>query len=307
MRSIRPSWPRKISKQLLHEAVVMYQSNRRQGTVKTKGRSDVAGTTKKMYRQKGTGNARAGSRRSGIRRGGGHIHAISPRDWSYHLPKKAVRLATRMAVASRLADDQVTLLNELAMDQPKTKEIAAILKALKLEGQSVLVAVAGYDANVYKSIRNLADVSVLPVSDLNALAVLRPRRVLMTTAALDTFRKTHGRRRGSDLRSGSARAMANEKTSLQLEPHQVILRPLVTEKGMHKASRINAYAFEVNPLANKDDIRRAVETLFDVRVVAVNTQNRHGKPRRTRYRSGYTKNWKKAIVTLDPEHRINFF
>ncbi len=103
----------RISKQLLHDAVVMYQTNLRQGTSRTKNRSEVAGTTKKMYRQKGTGNARAGSRRSGIRRGGGHIHAIRPRDWSYRLTKKAIRLATRMAVASKLADNQVTLIDAL--------------------------------------------------------------------------------------------------------------------------------------------------------------------------------------------------
>lgn len=97
------------------------------------------------------------------------------------------------------------------------------------------------------------------------------------------------------------------KTKLELKPHQIILRPLVTEKGMHKANRFNAYAFEVNRMAGKDDIRRAVEELFDVKVVHVNTQNRKGKPRRTRFRWGRTKAWKKAIVTLDPEHRIDFF
>jgi large subunit ribosomal protein L23 len=97
------------------------------------------------------------------------------------------------------------------------------------------------------------------------------------------------------------------KTALGLEPHQIILRPLVTEKGMHKASRHNAYAFEINRLAGKDDVRRAVEDLFDVKVVAVNIQNRKGKPRRSRFRSGSTHAWKKAIVTLNPEHRINFF
>ncbi|MBN2476693.1 MAG: 50S ribosomal protein L23 [Pirellulales bacterium] len=97
------------------------------------------------------------------------------------------------------------------------------------------------------------------------------------------------------------------KTKLSLDPHQVILRPLVTEKGMHKANRNNAYAFEVNQLAGKEDIRRAVEELFDVKVIRVNTQNRRGKPRRTRFRWGTTKGWKKAIVTLDPEHRIDFF
>jgi large subunit ribosomal protein L23 len=97
------------------------------------------------------------------------------------------------------------------------------------------------------------------------------------------------------------------KTKLKLAPHQIILRPLVTEKGMHKASRYNAYAFEVNRLAGKEDIRRAVEELFNVKVVRVNTQNRKGKPRRTRFRWGTTKAWKKAIVVLDSEDRIDFF
>ena len=97
------------------------------------------------------------------------------------------------------------------------------------------------------------------------------------------------------------------KTKLKLEPYQVILRPLVTEKGFHKAERYNQYAFEVNRLASKDDIRQAVEEMFDVKVVRVNTQNRKGKPRRTRFRVGRTKAWKKAIVTLDSEHRIDFF
>ncbi len=179
----------RISKQLLHDVVVMYQSNLRQGSAKSKTRAEVAGSTKKMYRQKGTGNARAGSRRSGVRRGGGHIHAKSPRDWSYRLPKKAIRLATRMALAAKISDQEVTLIDELAFEAPKTKEMASILKALKIDGSSLLVAVDGHQANVYKSVRNLANVSILPVAELNALEVLAPRRVLMTTAALDAFRQ----------------------------------------------------------------------------------------------------------------------
>ena len=172
----------RISKQLLHDAVVMYQTNLRQGSAKTKTRSEVAGTTKKMYRQKGTGNARAGSRRSGIRRGGGHIHARQPRDWSYRLPKKALQLATRMAVASRLADNEVTLIDELGVRAAEDPDMAAILKALKLTDTSLLVAVAGYDVNVYKSIRNLADVSVSPVADLERPECVAPR------AAVDDHR-----------------------------------------------------------------------------------------------------------------------
>jgi large subunit ribosomal protein L4 len=178
----------RISKQLIHDAVVMYQNNLRLGTVRTKNRTDVAGTTKKMYRQKGTGNARAGSRRSGVRRGGGHIHAIRPRDWSYRLTKKALQLATRMEIASRIADNEVTLIDQLNFAQPKTSDAAAIIKALKLDGATVLVAVPGYDVNVHKSLRNIADVSVLPVSELNALNILKPRRLLLTTSALDAIR-----------------------------------------------------------------------------------------------------------------------
>ena len=157
-----------------------------------------------MYRQKGTGNARAGSRRSGIRRGGGHIHAIRPRDWSYRLTKKAIRLATRMAVATKLADNQITLIDDLSFEKPQTREMAAILKALKIDGGSLLVAVAEYDANVYKSVRNLAGVSVVPVSELTALCVLHPRRLLMTTSALDALAgEGGGRKRRPRIREGT--------------------------------------------------------------------------------------------------------
>ena len=98
-----------------------------------------------------------------------------------------------------------------------------------------------------------------------------------------------------------------QTTTLTLEPHQIIVRPLVTEKGMHRSTRNNAYAFEVHKLATKADVRRAVQELFNVTVLKVHTQNRKGKPRRTRFRAGYTGDWKKAVVTLDKEHRIDFF
>lgn len=98
-----------------------------------------------------------------------------------------------------------------------------------------------------------------------------------------------------------------KKTRLELEPHQIVLRPLVTEKGVHRAERNNQYAFEVNPLADKLQIRDAIQSLFDVTVVKVRTQSRKGKPRRYRFRYGSTKSWKKAIVTLREEDRIDFF
>jgi large subunit ribosomal protein L23 len=93
----------------------------------------------------------------------------------------------------------------------------------------------------------------------------------------------------------------------RLEAYQVILRPLVTEKGMHRSTRNNQYAFQVHLQATKDDVRRAVEELFTVQVDKVRTQNRRGKPRKHKFKQGQTKAWKKAIVTLDKEHRIDFF
>ena len=178
----------RISKQLLHDAVVMYQANLRQGSARTKSRAEVAGTTKKMYRQKGTGNARAGSRRSGVRRGGGHIFAHRPRDYSFRLPRKAVQLATRMAIASKIRDDEVVVVDGLDFPKPQTKEMSAVLKSLGLSGVTTLVTTASHDVNAYKSGRNIQGLEVQPVDGLNALNVLRPRKMLVTKDALDAIR-----------------------------------------------------------------------------------------------------------------------
>lgn len=178
----------RINRQLLHDAVVMYQANRRQGSAKTKTRAEVSGSTKKMYRQKGTGNARAGSRRSGLRRGGGHIFGRRPRDYSYRLPRKAVQLATRMAIASKIRDDEVVVIDMLAFDKPATKDMVAILKALGLQETTTLVAIAEHNVNVYKSARNIQGVSVSPVDGLNALNVLTPRKMLFTKDALEALK-----------------------------------------------------------------------------------------------------------------------
>ena len=105
----------------------------------------------------------------------------------------------------------------------------------------------------------------------------------------------------------NATAPQSKTSKITLEPHQIVLRPLVTEKGMHRSTRYNQYAFEVNPLSDKESIKSAIEELFDVKVTKVRTQNRKGKPRRYRFKYGTTKSWKKAIVTLDSEDRIEFF
>lgn len=177
-----------INIKLLHEAVVMYQANLRQGSAKTKTRAEVAGAKKKMYRQKGTGNARAGHRRSGVRRGGGHIFAKSPRDFSYRLPRKALQTATRMALLSKIDTESLILLDELQFSEIKTKKMIELLANLKVD-TSVLVATDAYDAVAYKSGRNLPRTTVLPAAEINAYQILKPQKIVMTRNALDTFRR----------------------------------------------------------------------------------------------------------------------
>jgi large subunit ribosomal protein L4 len=177
-----------VNRQLLHDVVVMYETNRRQGTVQTKNRGDVQGSKKKIYRQKGTGRARMGNKRTPIRRGGGHTWGKRPVDHSYRLPKKAVVLATRMAVLSKFLDNQVTVLDELAIAAPKTKDVVGLLKALGLSESSCLLAIESYDINVWKSARNIPRLSVSPASDLNAYDLLQRKTLLVTKAALDKIR-----------------------------------------------------------------------------------------------------------------------
>src|SRR5580692_9174939 len=111
-----------INKQLLHDVVVQYLANQRAGTHSTLRRGEVAGSTKKLFRQKGTGNARVGTRRTNKRRGGGTAKGPKPRDYEYHLPKKAVRAATRMAILSKIQDLETVIVDEIKLPEIKTKE-----------------------------------------------------------------------------------------------------------------------------------------------------------------------------------------
>ncbi|WP_013628387.1 50S ribosomal protein L4 [Rubinisphaera brasiliensis] len=177
-----------VNKQLLHDVVVMYEANRRVGTFATKSRADVAGSKKKMYRQKGTGNARAGGKRSPIRRGGGHTFAKTPRDFSYRLPKKAIRLATRMAVLSKFQDDQIKVIDDVKFSEPKTKQVTGMFSQLGVEPSKTLLAIDAHDTNVWKSARNVAGLRVTPSVGLNAYDVLHQRMLVVTTSALDRLR-----------------------------------------------------------------------------------------------------------------------
>jgi large subunit ribosomal protein L4 len=182
-----------INKQLLHEVVLMYLANQRAGTHSTLRRGEVAGSTKKLFRQKGTGNARVGTRRTNKRRGGGTAKGPKPRDYEYHLPKKAVRVATRMAILSKLQDQETVIVDELKLPEIKTKQMAQILGNLNLGGTTCLVGLGGKDIDeektVYRSARNIRGVQVTPARELNAYAVLKPKRLLLTRSALDEICK----------------------------------------------------------------------------------------------------------------------
>src|SRR5215471_6779140 len=192
----------KISKQLMHEVVLMYLANQRAGTHSTLRRGEVAGSTKKLFRQKGTGNARVGTKRTNKRKGGGTAKGPKPRDYEYHLPKKAVRAATRMAILSKFLDKEAVVIDELALAAPKTKEIAGLLKAIKIGKRAtetgekdvtlldttVLIGTDKLDPNVYKSARNIEGVKVLPAAEFNCYTVLKQKRLVLTRSALEALR-----------------------------------------------------------------------------------------------------------------------
>src|SRR5262245_25169147 len=182
-----------INRQLLHEVVLMYRANQRAGTHSTLRRGEVAGSTKKLFRQKGTGNARVGTRRTNKRRGGGTAKGPKPRDYEYHLPKKAVRAATRMAILSKFLDGETVILDELKLPEIRTRNVVEILEALELDETTCLIGIASSevdeDQTIYLSARNIKGVEVQPVSQFNCYGVLRPKRLLLTRAALEELRQ----------------------------------------------------------------------------------------------------------------------
>jgi len=171
-----------IRSALLKQAIVMYHANQRVGTAATKNRGRVEGSTRKIYRQKGTGNARMGTIRTPIRKGGGVAFAKLPRDFSQRMPKKQRRLARDSAILSKLQSGQVVVVDELNFAQPKTREFARILKNLKID-RSCLVAIPQQDVNLYKSARNVPKVDVMVISDLNAGDICSKKKMLFTKDA----------------------------------------------------------------------------------------------------------------------------
>jgi large subunit ribosomal protein L4 len=168
---------------VLHDAIVMQQASQRAGTHKTKGRSEVRGGGRKPWKQKGTGRARQGSIRSPQWKGGGIVFGPTPRSYAYKLPKKVRRLAIKSALSSKIVDNEIIVLDLLAISQPKTKTMLDVLKNLKVDRKALVVA-AEYDDNIALSARNIPGVKFVAAEGINVLDVVGYDKLIMTKDAV---------------------------------------------------------------------------------------------------------------------------
>ena len=178
---------------VVHQATVRQQANARQGTANTKTRSEVSGSTAKLFRQKHTGLARAGSRRSPLRRGGGITFGPHPRSYRQAMPKKMRQLALRCVLSAKAGDGELKVLEQLKLDKPRTKEMIRILVALGVDS-SALIVTSEPEENVVKSARNLAGVKTMPANLLNVVDILSHKVLLMTVAAVRKAEQLWGER-----------------------------------------------------------------------------------------------------------------
>jgi large subunit ribosomal protein L4 len=179
----------RVHEHAMWEAVKGYLANQRQGTHKTKTRHEVSGQKSKLFRQKGTGRARAGSATSGTRVGGGIIHGPRPRDYSYKVPVQVRRLALRSALTDRAANAAFVVIDDLHFEAPKTRQMVALFTKLGLEDRKVLVVSKEADRNLVLSCRNLPRAVVSNAGELNAYQVLKSDAVIFTRGGLEALRE----------------------------------------------------------------------------------------------------------------------
>lgn len=166
-----------VKSEVLHEVVKMQLACRRAGTASVKRRSDVKGSTRKLYRQKGTGRARRGDIKSPVMRGGGVVFGPKPKSYAYSVPKKVRRLALKMALSSKFQGKELFVLNSMDFETPKTKKFLDVMNALKLE--NVLIVTSGENENLELSSRNVASVKVMKTEGLNVYDVLKYQSLLL--------------------------------------------------------------------------------------------------------------------------------
>ncbi|MDI6815163.1 MAG: 50S ribosomal protein L4 [Dehalococcoidales bacterium] len=168
---------------VVHQALVRQRANARQGTASTKTRSEVSGSSRKLFRQKHTGLARAGSRRSPLRRGGGIVFGPQPRSYQQAMPKRMRQLALRCVLSAKASNGELMVLEQLELPEPRTKQMARILAAIGVDS-SALIVTAEPEDNVVKSARNLQGIKTIPASLLNVVDILSYKMLLMTEAAV---------------------------------------------------------------------------------------------------------------------------
>ena len=178
---------------VVHQAIVRQRANARQGTADTKTRSEVSGTTGKLFRQKGTGRARAGSRRSPLRRGGGITFGPKPRSYRQAMPRKMRQLALRCVLSAKAGGGELVVVEQLKLDEPRTKEMVRILAALGVDSSALIVTSEPED-NVVRAARNLPRVKTTPASLLNVVDLLSYKMLLMTVAAVRKVEQLWGER-----------------------------------------------------------------------------------------------------------------
>jgi len=187
---------------VVHQALVRQLANSRQGTADTKTRREVSGSSRKLYKQKHTGMARAGNKRSPLRRGGGVIFGPHPRSYRQAMPKKMRRLAIRSILSAKVAGEELKVIDSFGLEEPKTKQMAQVLQALGIESSALLVT-AELDMTVYKSARNITMIKTLPVGMLNVVDLISHNTLLMTVDAV----------RRVEAMLGEERSVAEAKTS----------------------------------------------------------------------------------------------
>lgn len=176
-----------VNKPVLYDAIRMYLANRRSGTAKTKERGEVNYSTRKPYRQKGTGRARAGRRSSPIWKGGGTVFGPHNRDYRYAIPKKMKRIALQSALIDKGGSESVVIVEGLQMEEPKTKRFGEFLGGVGLGGKKILFVADTFDENVYKSTRNLPGVEFMLSRNINAYEVIKADVLLFTREALSAL------------------------------------------------------------------------------------------------------------------------
>ena len=173
----------------LYLDVKQYLANQRQGTHTSKERSEVSGSTRKLHKQKGGGGSRIGDINSPLLVGGGRVFGPRPRDYRFKLNKKVKQLARKSALSLKALDGQIIVVEDFSFEAPKTKEFLKIAKNLKVEGKKTLLVLASQEKNVYLSVRNVPNASVMNAQDINAYKLLNNNAILLTESSLDVINK----------------------------------------------------------------------------------------------------------------------